>query len=208
VTTPERLVGVRGDYLFDTLVSAVRGHLGIRAGDLVDLARARGLTVPTGEPAARGPEWAALLEALAGVEPLAAATGRPLHLLPIVRDLIDVVEGPSAPAAWWQRLLGGGGGQPDPAAADLLALLRKLSDGLEIHPDLVRPLIGRFSGALTEAETADLSRRLAALGPDGWAALGKNGVNSALWGECYAVLAPAAAEATERALGLLYDSGY
>ncbi len=99
MTTPERLVGVRGDYLFDTLVSAVRGHLGIRASDLVDLARARDLTVPTGDPAARGPEWAALLEALAGVAPLPSGAGRPLHLMAIVRDLIDVVEGPSVPAA-------------------------------------------------------------------------------------------------------------
>jgi hypothetical protein len=209
VTTPERLAGVRGDFLYDTLVSAVRGHLGIHAGDLVALARERGLTVPAGEPAARGPEWAALLEALAGVEPLASAAGRPVHLLAIVRDLTDLVEGPSLPAAWWQRLLGmGGAPPPDPAAVALLPILRKLSDGLELHPDLVRPLIGRFNGALTEAETADLSRRLEALGRAGWIALGATGVSQHLWGDCYDVLAAAAAEATGRSLGLLYDSGY
>ena len=72
----------------------LRGHLGIRSGELVALARERGLTAPAGDPAARGPEWAALLEALAGVTPLPAA-GPAVELLPLVRDLIDLAEGSS-----------------------------------------------------------------------------------------------------------------
>jgi hypothetical protein len=208
---PERLAGVRGEYVYDTLLPALRGHLGIHAGDLVALARAHGLVVPTGEPGARGPEWLALLEALAGVTPLAAAAGKTIGLLPVIRDLTDLVEGPVAPVAWWQRLFGGSGAKraaPDPRLGRLLDLLRKLADGLELPPELVRPLLGCFSGVLTEAETRELADLLAAIGRETWLAWAERGVNRAAWPACYDVLAPAAREAADRGLGLLYGAGY
>lgn len=205
----ERLVAVQADDLFDTLLPALRGHFGIRSGDLVELARARGLAVPTGEPAARPAEWLALLEALAGVEPLAAAGTGPIRLLDIVRDLTDLVEGAAAPAAWWQRLLGGERAPlQDARAQRLLALGTRLTDGIALPPELVRPLIGHFSGALTAAETAELAQALAALGREGWVTLGAQGVNAAAWGDAYDRLTPAAQAAAERGLGLLYESGY
>jgi hypothetical protein len=211
MATPERLVGVRGDYLFDTLLPALRGHIGIRSGELTILARERDLTVPTGDPAARGPEWAELLDALAGATPLAAADGKSIALLPLVRDLIDLEEGSIAPVAWWQRLLGGGGGGAAPADARrsrLLALLQKLSDGLELPPDLVRPLMGRVSGALAEAETRELAALLPEIGRETWLGWGAQGVNRDAWATAYDTLAPAAQEAADRQLGLLYGTGY
>ena len=206
----ERLAAVRSDDLFDTVLPALRGHFGIRSGDLVQLARARGLTVPTGEPAARAAEWLALLETLTGVEPLPSAGAGPVHLLDIVRDLTDLVEGGVAPAAWWQRLLGGQGrpAVQDETAHDLLRLCGKLADGLNLPPELIRPLIGRFSGALTADETAELARLLESYGRERWVALGAQSVHAAEWGDAYDRLAPAAREAAGRALGLLYDSGY
>jgi hypothetical protein len=212
MATPERLVGVCGDYLFDTLLPALRGHLGIRSGDLVALAREHGLTVPTGDPAARGPEWADLLDALAEATPLAAADGKSAALLPLVRDLIDLEEGSIAPAAWWQRLLGGSGGAgaapADARRSRLLALLQKLLDGLDLPPDLVRPLMGRVSGALTEAETRELAALLPEIGRETWLGWGAQGVNRDIWATAYDTLAPAAQEAADRQLGLLYGTGY
>jgi hypothetical protein len=210
MTTPERLVGARTDYLFDTVLPALRGHLAIRSGDLVELAREHGLTVPTGEPAARGPEWVVLLEALAGVAPLAAAEGRPVELLPVVRDLTDLVEGSTAPASWWQRLLGGGGRTAvrDPSVERVLMLCNKLADGVALPPELVRPLIGRFSGALTEAEVKELASLLTDLGRARWLEWGARAVHPDAWATCFDVLEPAAREAAERQFGLLYDTGY
>jgi hypothetical protein len=207
----ERLAGIQTEYFFDTLLPALRGHIGIRSGDLVTMARERDLTVPTGDPAARGPAWADLLSALAGVEPLAAAEGRPVLLLPVVRDLTDLVEGSVAPVAWWQRLLGGGGERrpvQDATVDKVLALCGKLADGIVLPPDLVRPLIGRFSGALTRQETGELAAVLGELGRARWLELGAGGVNAAAWGTCFDVLEPAAREAIDRQLGLLYDAGY
>lgn len=209
MATPERLMGVRGDALYDALLPALRGHLGIRAGDLVTLARERGLTVPTGDPAARGPEWVALLEALAGVTPLAAAAGRTIGLMPVIRDLADLVEGSVAPVAWWQRMLGTGKPPaPDPRRARLLALLQKLFDGLDLPSELVRPLMGSINGALTEAETRELADLLAEIGRETWLTWGAGGVNHDAWPGAYDTLAPAAREAADRGLGLLYGSGY
>ena len=70
----------------------------------------------------------------------------------------------------------------------------------------MRPLIGRFSGALTEAETAALADRWpTSAATPGWP--GRATVNAAVWPTCYDVLAPAARQAADRGLGLLYDSG-
>jgi hypothetical protein len=205
----ERLATVDAAMLFDVLLPALRGHFGIRSSDLVDLARERGLTVPPGEAAARPAEWQALLERLAGVEPLAAGE-EPVRLLDIVRDLTDLVEGSVAPTSWWQRLLGGGGRQParDERAGRLLELCGKLSDGIALPPELVRPLIGRFSGALTHDETAELAGRLEDYGRDGWVALGADGVHAEAWAPAYDRLVEGARAAAGRGRGLLYDSGY
>ena len=206
----ERLAGMRTDEFQDTILPALRGHLAIHSGELTDLARERGLVVPIGEPAARGVEWTDLLERLAAVEPLPGAS--PVELLPVVRDLTAIVEGPLAPAPWWRQILGGGQESQASSVRDearsLLDILNKLADGVALPPELVKPLIGRFNGALTLDETRRLRALLDELGSDGWRRLGEHGINVAAWTTCHAALDAATSAALQRDLGLVYDSGY
>lgn len=209
MAAPERLVGVHADALYGRVLPAVRGHIGIRSGDLVVLAREYGLQPPTGDPAARGPEWVALIEGLAGVTPLAGVT-QPPRLMPVLRDLTDLVEGSIAPVAWWQRLTGGGAARPvaDAQRDRLHALLTKLTSDMPAPPELARPLLGRLDGLLTEAETNELADRLSQVGRETWVAWGAGGVSSDAWPDCYDALSAAAQEAVARELGLLYGAGY
>ena len=174
------------------------------------LARERDLTVPTGDPAARGPEWAELLDALAGATPLAAADGKSIELLPLVRDLIDLEEGSIAPVAWWQRLLGGGGGGAAPAdapkspAGPAAEALRWPRVAARPRP----PADGAHQRRADRGRDARVGGAAAGDRPRDLAGLGRRRVNRDAWAVAYDVLAPATQEAADRQLGLLYGTGY